>query len=215
MEKTNIVIFGDSYSTHKEYIPEGYAYYYSTEGFEDESPVTKMSHEQTWWWRFAEGVNAKIVRNDSWSGSTIGYTGYDGDCSNTSSFIYRYRTLRKEGLFTENKIDTIIVFGGTNDSWSDAPLGEDMYSDWQESDLFSVRPAICHFMSCLKLENPNTKIVFILNTELKKEINECMRNAAMRIGVDLIELADIEKEDGHPTILGMEQIAEQLISKLK
>ncbi|MBR5453659.1 MAG: hypothetical protein IKV54_06230 [Clostridia bacterium] len=213
MGKYNLVIFGDSYSTHKDYIPDGYEYYYSVEGLDPASVVNEMSHDKTWWWRFAERTDAEIIRNDSWSGSTIGYTGYDGDCSTTSSFICRYRKLRKEGLFTENKIDTVIVFGGTNDSWSDAPLGEDQFSDWTEEDLFRVRPAICYFMDCLKKDNPDTRIVFILNSELKEEINECMRNAAAHIGAELIELSDIEKMDGHPTVLGMQQICEQVLAK--
>lgn len=211
----NLVIFGDSYSTHKGHIPDGYAFFYCDEGIE-QYPASKMTVDKTWWWQFIEKTDAKLIRNDSWSGSTIGYTGYSGDCSNTSSFIGRYKKLREAGLFIENKIDTIIVLGGTNDSWANAPLGEDKYSDWQESDLFSVRPAICYFMNTLKNDNPNTRVVFILNTQqLKDGIAECMRNAAERTGVDLVVLNDVDMYRGHPTVLGMSQICDQVIDQLK
>lgn len=210
----NLVIFGDSYSTHKDLIPEGYAHFYCAEGIE-QYPISKMPIENTWWHQLINKTDAKLIRNDAWSGSTISYTGYSGDCSNTNSFICRYRRLKKAGLFTENKIDTIIVFGGTNDSWAGAPIGEEMYAEWQESDLFSVCPAICYFMSTLKNDNPNTRVIFILNTELKDEISVCMKNAAERIGVELIELYDVDKFNGHPSSLGMSQICDRIIEYLK
>lgn len=210
----NLLIFGDSYSTHKDHIPDGYAFYYCDNGRSPEEPVTKMTVDKTWWWQFIENTDAKLVRNDSWSGSTIGYTGYSGDCSKTSSFICRYDKLREAGFFSENKIDTIIVFGGTNDSWSNAPLGEEMYEGWKREDLFSVKPAICYFMSRLKNENPEAKVVFIANCDIKPDIIECIKNAAMRIGVEYVELGGLEKLKGHPTPVGMVQIYEQVKEKL-
>ncbi len=208
------VIFGDSYSTHKEYIPNGYPHYYCSEGRDVNQPVTKMSPEQTWWRQFIDRTGAKLVLNDSWSGSTIGYTGYSGDCSSSSSFIYRYRKLAEKNFFAENEIDTIIVFGGTNDSWSNAPLGVAKYSNFCESDLYSVLPAICYFMITLKKDNPNTRVIFIGNCDIKCEILDCMRNTAEKMNVEFVELCDIDKSQGHPTVLGMTQICEQIMKKL-
>ena len=207
----NLLIFGDSYSTHKDHIPDGYAFYYCDGGRSPEEPVTKMTVEKTWWWQLIESTDARLIRNDSWSGSTIGYTGYSGDCSNTSSFICRYNKLIEAGFFKENKIDTIIVFGGTNDSWSNAPLGEEMYEDIKRDDLFSVKPAICYFMSRLKNENPDAKVVFIANCDIKSEIVDCMKNAAERLGVSLVELSGVDKQKGHPTPEGMKQIYDQVL----
>ena len=210
-----ILIFGDSYSTHKDYIPEGYPHYYCTEGRGEDEPVTKMTPEQTWWKRLVDKTGDTLVLNNSWSGSTIGYTGYSGDCSATSSFIHRYNELMAAGFFDANEVDTIFVFGGTNDSWCNAPLGEEKYSDIKREELFSVRPAICYFMARLKEDHPDKKVVFICNCGLKSEIAECMRNAAARVGVALIELENIDKQKGHPTILGMEQICDQVMAGLK
>lgn len=209
------VIIGDSYSTHKDYIPKEYTYFYCNEGLSPEQPTTKMQMQQTWWGQMIERTDAKLVYNDSWYGSTIGYTGYEGDCSKTSSFIYRYRKLLEKGFFAQNEIDTIFVFGGTNDNWANAPLGEEKYSDFSESDLFKVLPAICYLMTTLKNNHPNKRVVFIANCGLKPEITNCMKNASKKLGVDFVELEDIDKYAGHPTMLGMTQICNQVLEKLK
>lgn len=209
------VIFGDSYSTHRDYIPKEYRHYYCNEGRTPDEPVTKMQMQQTWWGQLIERTDATLVLNDSWSGSTIGYTGYEGDCSTSSSFIYRYRKLAEKDFFAKNEIDTIIVFGGTNDSWSNAPLGVEKFSDFSENELFNVLPAICYFMTTLKKEQPNTRVVFIGNCDIKREIIVCMRNVCERLNVEFVELHDIDKLAGHPTVHGMTQICEQVIEKLK
>ncbi len=95
--KKNILIFGDSYSTFEGYVPKGYAVYYS-ENERPETDVTKV--EQTWWHQVVNEGNYNLVLNNSWSGSTIGYTGYNNsDCSKSSSFIYRFKKLAAEGFF--------------------------------------------------------------------------------------------------------------------
>ena len=211
----NFVIFGDSYSTYEGCIPEGYAPYYSPNGTMPDHPVSKMQLDQTWWKRMLAKTGDNLVLNNSWSGSTICYTGYKGDCSKTSSFICRYRKLKENDFFNLNKIDTVLVFGGTNDSWGPASLGEMKLSDWEESDLFSVRPAICYFMSTLKNDLPYARIVFVANCDIKQEIIDCIRSAGEYFGVEVIELHDIDKECGHPTSLGMEQICSQVLEALK
>ena len=211
----NFIIFGDSYSTYQGHLPEGYAAYYATTQLYGAHPVGIMNLEDTWWRRIIKATGANLVRNDSWSGSTISYTGYHGDCSQTNSFIRRYRLLKDAGFFDNNKIDTAIVLGGTNDSWVPSPLGEMKFSDWDESDLFSVRPAICYFMYNLKKSLPNTRILFVANCNIKDEIIDCFNEAGRYYDVEVMELKDITKEDGHPTSVGMAEICEQIINYLK
>ena len=210
----NLLIFGDSYSTFEKNIPEGYAVYYYPTVIDPQNPVRTMTLDETWWRRFIKRTDANLIRNDSWSGSTICYTGYNGDCSGTSSFIYRYRRLCKEGFFDKNKIDTVIVFGGTNDSWVPAPLGEAKLADWTEDDLACALPAITYFMSKLKSDLPKSRIVFIANCDINAEIVNCMKLAGEHFGVEVVELSGIEKINGHPTPRGMEQICDRVISSL-
>ena len=207
----NLLILGDSYSTFYKNIPEGYSAYYYPYMVDEKCPVRMMSLEETWWRRFIDRTGANLVRNDSWSGTTIGYTGYNNsDCSNTHSFIYRYRRLCNEGFFKDNKIDTVIVFGGTNDSWANAPLGEAKLSDFSEEELYSVFPAINYLMSKLKSDLPEARIVFISNCDIKPEIRDCMKNSAEYYGVEFVSVSGIDKMHGHPTPKGMAQICEQV-----
>ena len=174
-----------------------------------------MNQEETWWSRMLSETGATIVQNNSWSGSTICYTGYEGrDCSMSSSFIYRYRQLRTGGFFEKNKVDTLFVFGATNDSWSNAPLGEMKFEGFVEKDLYQVLPAICYFMKTLKAELPEVRIVFIANCDIKKEITDCMKAAGEKFGVEVIELSGVDKLCGHPTPLGMKNICDQVLSAL-
>jgi len=102
----NVIIFGDSYSTYKGYIPEGYAVFYSGERV---TPPDLPNVEKTWWKIVLDANESNLIQNNSWSGSTIGYTGYDSaDCSKSSSFIYRLEKLIDEGFFEENIIDLFL-----------------------------------------------------------------------------------------------------------
>ena len=38
--------------------------------------------------------------------------------------------------------DIILVFGGTNDSWAGSPIGEYVWADWTDEQLYSFRPAM-------------------------------------------------------------------------
>ena len=122
MKIRNAVIIGDSYSTYEGYIPQGYAPYYTPRAAERSMDVTSV--ELTWWYKLSTELGFNISENNSWSGSTVSYTGREGDCSETSSFIYRARQLIESGFFVKNQVDTIFIFGATNDSWIDVPLGE-------------------------------------------------------------------------------------------
>ena len=207
--KINTLIFGDSYSTFKGYVPDGYAVYYS----ENERPETDVTRvEQTWWYQVAQEAGLKLVLNNSCSGSTIGYTGYNNtDCSKSSSFIYRLKQLIENGFFAKNQIDTVFVFGGTNDSWSNAPLGEAKYSDWDEKELFSVLPAICYFLNLLKETSPQTDIYCLINTDIKPEIASCMKNACKTYNITPVTFDRIDKKCGHPTIQGMKAIKDGVL----
>lgn len=205
----NAVIFGDSYSTFGGFIPEEYAAYYTEQG-RPETDVRKVS--ETWWHQVMAQTGLELILNDSWSGSTIGYTRYEGiDCSRTSSFIYRLRRLIEQGFFTEHKVDTVFVFGGTNDSWADAPLGEAMFDDWQEQDLYQVLPAVSYFLKLVRDTVPDANVYCLINTELKDEIVDCMEQACARYGITPVTFDHIDKNSGHPTIQGMKDIKEKVL----
>ena len=210
----NVMIFGDSYSTYSGHIPEGYAVYYSGKRNADPdlSDVSK-----TWWHQLMSETGSNLVQNNSWSGSTICYTGYGyTDRSTSSSFIYRFEKLLEEGFFEKNKIDTLFVFGGTNDSWCQAPEGQLQFSDWSRDSLFFVLPAVCYFLNRLKEALPDTEIIVLINNGLRPSIMKNMRAACEHYGIKYVsfENAPIDKVNGHPTEQGMKDIKNHILNTL-
>lgn len=203
-ENRNIFIMGDSYSTYTGYIPEGYNSYYGDN--RKDNPIVN-GVDKTWWRILANENNLNIVLNDSYSGSTVCNTVREGFKLDTS-FINRIDKYIADGFFAENDIDTMFIFGGTNDSWIDAPIGNVKYSDRTDEDLKCVLPAFCHLIERAKTVVKN--IVVIINTDLKPSITAGFAEACKNYDVACLRLENIDKENGHPTVTGMKQISEQV-----
>lgn len=211
MNFKNIIIFGDSYSTFLGAVPEGFDAYYT--GKRDCEPDLKNASE-LWWHLLMVETDSTVLQNNSFSGSTICNMGRAGDCSETTSFIARLNKLASDGFFKNNEINTVFVFGATNDSWINVPVGEVQFDDFKKEDLFNVLPGICYFFKRIREEMPDCDFVVVINTELKSKIVDGMKIAAERYGARCVELHDIEKISGHPTALGMIQIKDQILEQL-
>lgn len=208
----NVFILGDSYSTFKGYIPEGYATYY---GDKEREGIDVYSVDETWWMQVIKKANGNLLMNCSWSGTTIGNHGWNNEDCKDKSFIGRVEKLINQGYFKENKVDTFFLFGGTNDSWCGAPFGEKMTAEWKEEDLYFVLPAIYYLAYLLKTNLEGVRIVGIINTKLKEQVKEALLDAFQLNQIECVELKDIEKAGGHPNKKGMEQISEQVLAVLE
>ena len=67
----------------------------------------------------------------------------------------------------------------------------------------------------LKTKYPDAQIYSIQNSELGEEYNESSREVCAHYGIQLIELHDIDKQNGHPSIAGMQSICDQLLEAVK
>lgn len=199
--RKSVSILGDSYSTFEGFIPQNYFTWYPREG------ASVNSAKQTWWHKFIKENGYHLCENESFSGSTICNTGYEGKDYTSTSFVTRMNRLGCP--------DIIFIFGGTNDSWANVPLGEYQYEGWKKEDLFKFRPAMTYMLDHMIDYYPNVDIYFILNSELKDETNESVRTICKHYNVGCIELHDIEKEIGHPSVKGMEQITDQINTFIK
>lgn len=197
-------ILGDSYSTFRGYIPQGNSGYYPSKEVDD---VLEVAH--TWWHQLMTKHNMKLLVNDSYSGATV--------CTNTRDgqpFSSAFTERAKRSFSGDIKPDYIFLFGCTNDSWLDRTVGEPKFVDRREEDLFNVLPAYCFCLEYLTKHNPQTKVVAMINTGLKPEIAAGMLAAANHYGATVVALEDIDKQHGHPSALGMRQIAAQLEAAL-
>ena len=207
----NLLILGDSYSTFEGYVPDQYEVYYSKS---DAGETDVDDVEQTWWMRLLNSTESELLLNSSWSGTTICNTGYHGDCSD-NSFIARFEQLVEAGFFRENQVDTMLIFGGTNDSWADAPIGELQYSGWRKEDLYFFLPAACYLIHRVKTVLPRARVICVINTEMKDAIAGGIKTACEKFGAEAIALNEIEKQSGHPDRTGMAQICEQILRYLE
>ena len=211
MKLGNLLIIGDSYSTFEGFIPEGYACCYTLNPcFADVDCVQK-----TWWWQVLDALDGKLLLNDSWSGSTVCHTGYNGQDRFYNSFVTRFNNYVEQGYFAKKTPDTVCIFGGTNDNWAGVPLGQITYSDWTREMLYSYFPAFACLISSVQKALPNANVFVVINTDLKKELVDGTKEICNHYGVKFIELNNLQKVKGHPDALGMQQLACQVISALK
>lgn len=203
--KKSVTIFGDSYSTFENYLSCDTNAVWYFQGKQKKTDVTDV--EQTWWHMLLKEKGWKLECNNSFSGSTICYTGYRKEDYQNRSFHNRLRYLGSP--------DIILVFGATNDCWAKSPIGDYKYSDWTKKDLYSFRPAMAAMCDGLKKRYPNVDIYFIMNCDLTETITTSCRTICNHYGIPMIELHDVDKINGHPSIKGMKTIAEQVGAAVK
>lgn len=200
----SLSILGDSYSTFEQYLqPDTNSVWYF-QGQHENTDVTRV--EETWWSLLLKETGMRLCRNNSFSGSTICHTGYQGQDYSDRSFCTR--------LWNLGCPDVIIVLGGTNDSWAGSPIGEYQYADWTAADLYSFRPAMAYMLYHLKNRYPNTAIYFVMNSELKATVTTSCRAICRHYSIPFIQLENIHKLHGHPSVEGMKSIARQIAGAL-
>lgn len=202
-QKVKVSILGDSYSTFEGYVVEGNELWYGS------SPQWNRGNDvvrvwDTWWHQLIDDNGLQLEVNDSWSGSTVCTTSYNGVHRPDNAFISKMRIDRL------GNPDVILVFGGTNDMWAGSPLGDYQYADWTEDDLRNFRPALCYLFDQLHKHYPNALIYNIENTELRSEFYESCEVICKHYGVTRVRLHHISKQLGHPSIDGMNAIARQV-----
>lgn len=208
-DSTRVTIFGDSYSTFHGWLTPSTneSWYFPADhpSRQKENDVTAV--EQTWWHIVLREMGYKLEMNNSYSGSTVGYFGYQNMNYQPRSFNTRVENLGDPDLILSCCI--------TNDSWTGETLGEYKYANWTENDMWYFRPAMARLCATLRLNYPQARVVFILNTELKPEFCESMRIICRHYDFPLLELHDIDKQWGHPSVAGHRAIADQVMEYLR
>lgn len=209
-----ISILGDSYSTFEgKVLPDTNLVWYYTPTHKYKQKKNDVSKvEETWWYQVISRMDAKLEVNNSYSGSTICYTGYKNQAGKHQDYSDRAFITRSNKL---GNPDIILVCGCTNDSWAGAPVGDYTFGNWTKQDLYSYRPALAKLFYDLKGNYPTAKIVFILNNELRADINESTHTICKHYGIPCLDLQNIDKQMGHPSIKGMKAFADQVVSFLK
>ena len=210
-DSLRVTIFGDSYSTFEGWLtPDtNEPWYWSADSPHRQkgNDVTRVEQTWWWWWQVIDQMGWKLEMNNSYSGATVGYAGYNYDNYKPRSFNTRVENLGNP--------DIILSCCITNDSWTGELVGDYKWANWTDNDLWFFRPAMARLCSVIKQNYPMARIYFILNTDLKPEHSESMRVICRHYGLPLIELHDIDKQWGHPSQAGMKAIAQQVMDFVK
>jgi len=99
-----VSILGDSISTYKGYVPDGYKCFYPY-------PTADLGDvNQTWWMQTINKLGMSLLKNNSYSGTCVS--------SGTGNYSTVQDERLKELLFGTEKPDVIIIFMGSNDAGS-------------------------------------------------------------------------------------------------
>lgn len=98
----------------------------------------------------------------------------------------------------------MFVFGGTNNSCANAPLGE-----LDGTDLYCVLPAIRHFFELLRKTLPHAAIYCLINTQLKPEIADALKTVSGQNGITAVAFDHLDKD------CGMQEIKTAVLSAMQ
>lgn len=200
----SLAIFGDSYSTwnntdNKEDETYYYPYYSSSKG----NNVTTV--EQTWPNLVCNKLGMEITYRNAISGSRLTKVNE----SDEKAIITR---IEKS---PENIADVIILMGGLNDLWQNVETGE-MKTDLLPS-AYTYAPALQRAIHILKMKNLNSKIVYALIAYDKTadSYKAAAQNICNNEQITFVPISGMECVSFHPTIKGMEQIADSIAAAIQ
>ena len=182
--------------------------------------VGVTSPEQMWWHKVVTRTGWDLVKNNSFSGSLM--SNYDG--FNSGGYYAPHSFIRRMDDLGDP--DVIFVFGGTNDIFRRAPLGDYVYSDWTDEQLSTFRPAMAYVLDNLKRQHPDAEVYFLVDMELcisdgtieeatRQAFIESMHRIASHYNVNCIDIYGIHKKWWHPDDQGQKDIARQVIEVLE
>ena len=177
------------------------------DGGRDDGTTDVTNVRQTYWNILLSNTKGKLVALQSSSGATICHSVANDDYVIPNSFINRFQNMIDDGFFKNTKVDTLLIYGGTNDSNRGSPIGQLQYSNWSSEDLDYFAPAVCYLFDKIKTTLPDTRVVILIDDALKYDITSMLSSAAQHYGFEEVHLGyNIDMIKPHPTVLGMKQI---------
>ncbi len=218
-------VVGDSISTLSGFIPDGYALYYDENNMKN---AGIESADDTWWGQIIFRLGGKLLKNNSWSGSTVSYHAE----FTPGSFAFldsRMSLLGGDGIDP----DVIMIYMGVNDWASGTPI--ESYGNMPENMSFTGAYRI--MLDLIKEHYPNAEVwcispaISTLRGDPNFEFPYCLGGRHIREYADAIGKVAAEKGcifvdanknekivdalDGiHPDKNGMYTLADEIIKKL-
>ena len=163
-------ILGDSLSTFKGVSEPSFAYFYD-ETKKLEADVITVS--DTWWGMVIDYLNAKVLVNNSFSGSTVSYSPLY-ECESYGCSKERTSSLDKNGV----EPDVIMIYLGTNDWGAGFKLKPTFLDKEKSLSTFSTayEEMLLNFAKMIRGE-----VGYVVELETEARIHRCLLTAC---GID-------------------------------
>ena len=188
-----VSIVGDSISTFKGIMPDGYVTYYPARG------VTSV--EDTWWHKILALSDSVLEVNASWSGSCV------TNARSGRGFPDFYDRTHLLG-----SPDCIFVALGTNDNSESVELGEYDYDSpvAELSEMFFI-PAYIKGLKSLMEHYPSASIfLFVFN--MKDKYAEVIKNIGKHYNLPTIVARNYYVDNNHPDKEGMTVVVQDIVN---
>ena len=223
-DSLTFAVLGNSISTYYDYLPAGYAIYYS----QDREKNYGFQVGDTWWMQLSRFSGLTFLANASWSGSRVACDVLNSNAPFLSS--HRVTALGRAG-----NPDFIFIAGGTND-WnaSKVPLGQ--YRTENFTDSVSFRGAYQRLLWKLTKKYPQAKVVCLsifprgngVNDKNSQgwsqaDANASIKHIAEQFGQYYVDCTPVPWANNwsastfdylHPTAYGGTQLANHIYNKL-
>jgi len=146
-DSLTFAVLGNSISTYYDYLPSGYAIYYSA----DREKNYGIQVGDTWWMQLSRFSGLTFLANASWSGSRVSCDLLNSNAPFLSN--HRMKALSRAGV-----PDFVFIAGGTND-WNQAKVPLGSYRTENFTDSVSFRGAYQRLLWKLTTWYPQTKVV--------------------------------------------------------
>ncbi len=217
-------VVGDSISTLNGYIPDGYALYYDRDNM---ARAGIESKDDTWWGQIILRLGGELLKNNSWSGSTVSYHAE----FTPGSFAYLDSRMSRLGD-GEKKPDVVMIYMGVNDWASGTPIRkkdggpeeesftgsykimlERIKEHYPEAEIWCIAPAVSTLRG-----DPNFDFPYYLGGIHLREYAEAIKEVAEEEGCIFVDANRnkilVDALDGiHPDKNGMKTLADEILSK--
>lgn len=195
----SLYVIGDSYSTFDVEGTHSNKFYYPFNKTDD-NDVSSL--EDTWREKLAKKAGLSVIGVDAYSGSSI----TDRPEDDKPSMVERI-----EAAPIKNA-SIIILMGGLNDAWQNVEIGS---TDQSSEDDTKFVPALRHSLRMLKTNNPNSKLIYslIVYDNDMTVYEDAARTVCEEECVTFVPIygREISCKGWHPTVAGMEAIANKLL----
>ncbi len=212
LENAYIGFVGDSITTYKGYVPNGYAYF----PYDTFFPVNK-----TWWKMTQEALGCKLGINNSYSGTCV-LKRY-GNGSNSGETMARLEKCKRADQIDP---DILVVYMGMNDCLVDPK--DVTVAEFEKSyenminNIYKLYPDVKLFVCTLSYDvNYQNKPNLDAHLTQKENFNQVIRKIANNHQIPIIDFAsaftssEYLLDTVHPNALGMVELSKLAVEEIK